>query len=635
MSGDNYFALLYQRSSPFSSLKMQKRACPCHPEQDTLRYSQRGMKRKSVIIIVFLCSIFSMPPAFAHESDRLRPSFFEGKLSVYPVPLVGQGATMGLEVTAAAGDCEGATVQFRTPAGIALLGRSVFEDQYLTRGLPHRYFTYIQVLEEGSYALQATVYFQLPNGQRRAEHFFTYLSAGRTNSQAGDSGIWRPSASPRRPFALSPRRFSAPAVAQQAASSTANVRGYITYYDDNLREEVPIRRIAVGLLEEDANGSRQIDSTYTEDDGFYSFEGVSNMDLQGATGRNIWLRASFENDVLSITDIEDILYEFESFITYRAPDGDINTDLFLNNQDQHRGLGHIFNRVMDVYDFLEENAGWHRKRITVKWPYGANSKYKYEYYLVEGTIYDEYVQVAAGSEWNRTTMFHEYGHAIMMALYGYNFRNFPQDSFEGSHWLYTVSDPGFAMKEGWAEFFEALVDDSAYNVAAYINADMPNIESNDWWTGDIDGKGNNTQGEIVEGAVASVLWDIADTDRSHDESPGLDDDDMDGMFEELWDLMLNYKPVSILEFWDYWVENSYGQTQSLYSIYTDHGISVTPPWDVNGDGVIDVLDLTVIGSHFGQQISGPVYPNPDVNRDGQVNILDVVIWASNIVISSQ
>lgn len=575
--------------------------------------------------------MFSIPSAFAHESDRLRPSFFEGRLSVSPVPLVGQRATMTLELTAVAGDCQGATVQFRTPAGIALLERSEFEDQYLTRGLSYRYFTDIEVFEEGSYALQATVYFQLSNGQRMAEHFFTYLSAGKANSQVVDPGTWRPRASPRRPFALSPPRFSDPAVARQAASSIANVGGYITYYDDNLSREVPIRRITVQLFEEYRDGTHQImDTIYTDDDGFYSFEGVSNMDLQGTTGRNIWLRASFENDVLRITDAEDILYEFESFITYRAPDGNINTDLFLNNQDQHRGLGHIFNRVMDIHDLLQKSLGWQRSKIMVKWPYEAKSKYKYKYYLVEGTIYDEYIQVPPGNEWNRTTMLHEYGHAVMTALYGYNFHILPQDSFQGGHSVYTVSDPGFAMKEGWAEFFEAMVDDSAYNVTAYVNADTPNIESNDWWTGDIDGKGNNTSGEIVEGAVASVLWDIADTSRSHDGSPGLDDDDMDGMFEELWDLMLNYKPANILEFWDYWVENGYAQTQSLYSIYKDHGIGVIPPWDVNEDGAVDLLDLTIIGSHFGQRISGPVHPNPDVNRDGEVNILDLVVWATNL-----
>jgi hypothetical protein len=155
------------------------------------------------------------------------------------------------------------------------------------------------------------------------------------------------------------------------------------------------------------------------------------------------------------------------------------------------------------------------------------------------------------------------------------------------------------------------------------------VESNDWWTGDIDGKGSNTQGEMVEGAVASVLWDIADTNHSRDESPGADDDQLDGMLEELWDTMLNYRPTDILEFWDYWVENRHGQTLSLYSIYTDHGIRVIPPWDVNQDGTVDALDLAIIGSHFGQKPHSTVRPNPDVNRDGEVNILDIIMWAMN------
>jgi hypothetical protein len=584
------------------------------------------MKRKSVIAIFSLCLIFSIPSAFARESDRLRPSFFEGELSVYPVPLAGQRATITLQLTAVAGDCESATIQFGASAGIALLGRSVFEDQYLTRGLSHRYSTGIEVLEEGSYVLQATVYFQLPNmgGIPHAEHFFTYLSAGRVNSQARDDA----------PFPIARQRsqmkmLAPPAVAGQAVNSTANVRGYITYYDDNLRREVPIRGAAVEVLEEDRYGSQQIDSIYTDDEGFYSFEGVSNADLEGETGRSIRLRVSFENDVLRLADAEDVLYRFESFVRYRAPDGYINSDLFLNNQNQHRGLGHIFNCVMDVHDFLQKAVGWHRKKITVRWPYGEKSEYRYFYYLVRGKIYKEYIQIPAGREWNRTTMLHEYGHAVMTALYEYNFHNLPYDSFQDGHSVYTASDTGFAMKEGWAELFEALVDDSAYNVTAYTNVDTPNIESNDWWTGDIDGKGSNNRGQIVEGAVASVLWDIVDTSRSHDESPGLDDDDMDSMLQELWGLMMNYKPVSILELWECWVENGYGQTRALYSIYLDHGIRVTPPWDVNEDGTIDLLDFAAISSYFGQRITSPVHPNPDVNRDGEVNILDLIMWAVN------
>ncbi len=48
-----------------------------------------------------------------------------------------------------------------------------------------------------------------------------------------------------------------------------------------------------------------------------------------------------------------------------------------------------------------------------------------------------------------------------------------------------------------------------------------------------------------------------------------------------------------------------------------------PRYDVNGDGVVNVLDLVAVGQHFGETTSQP-YPNYDVNMDGTVNVLDLV-----------
>ena len=51
--------------------------------------------------------------------------------------------------------------------------------------------------------------------------------------------------------------------------------------------------------------------------------------------------------------------------------------------------------------------------------------------------------------------------------------------------------------------------------------------------------------------------------------------------------------------------------------------SVTRPWDVNADGVVNVLDLTFIAARFGQA-------TPDLNGDGIVNILDLVLVSQHI-----
>jgi hypothetical protein len=52
--------------------------------------------------------------------------------------------------------------------------------------------------------------------------------------------------------------------------------------------------------------------------------------------------------------------------------------------------------------------------------------------------------------------------------------------------------------------------------------------------------------------------------------------------------------------------------------------------DVNADGVINILDLTLVAANFGATPAGDQAPNPDVNGDGTVNILDLTLIARHI-----
>ncbi len=57
-----------------------------------------------------------------------------------------------------------------------------------------------------------------------------------------------------------------------------------------------------------------------------------------------------------------------------------------------------------------------------------------------------------------------------------------------------------------------------------------------------------------------------------------------------------------------------------------------PPWDLNQDGKINVLDLIIVGQAIGSDAS--VNSHADVNGDGEINILDLITVAQNFGESS-
>jgi len=52
---------------------------------------------------------------------------------------------------------------------------------------------------------------------------------------------------------------------------------------------------------------------------------------------------------------------------------------------------------------------------------------------------------------------------------------------------------------------------------------------------------------------------------------------------------------------------------------------VSTPWDVNDDNIVDISDLVIVGSHFGE-----VGSVGDLNNDGRIDIIDLDIVSSHL-----
>ena len=348
------------------------------------------------------------------------------------------------------------------------------------------------------------------------------------------------------------------------------IRGTVSYFDDNELSVLPVQKPQIQLyLEDQITGDIIIDHTVGDGEGNYNFNNLNHPALHDGSPRNLYVVLKFENSVLSITDDLGQTYALQSETLYDVPNGENFINLVIDGFHPMRGIGHIFNTIQDSHAFLFDRLGWERDRpIQVVWPglYGIS-------YYDNGRKKEtrEHIAIAFGEhQWLRIIMYHEYAHAVMTAAYGYNPDALPQGNYPRVHRVETVSNLGFAFYEGWAEFMEAAVDNNALNVTGFLDRDSPNIESNQWWTGHVNGAGQNVRGEAVEGTVASILWDIFDTPDSIDLAPNVDDDNISDRLDLFWKIFVTDTPQNVIDVAMAWRLRNFPMLKELEVIYANH-----------------------------------------------------------------
>ncbi len=556
--------------------------------------------------------------------SRERPRAFVGSIEAVKTPRVGLDGTYRLHIAPGAAGPGVASIEWILPAASDpprdVPGALVSGMAGLTTA------TTVRVDRPGDYQIVALVRAHGARAGVPATVFVRYL-------RVRDEGSYDSAT----PFPYDPafaEPFAPNVVIKRQAGVGAGETAYsgsLSYHDDTTGFQEPIREAAVRLVERVTDGAFLVESNVeivqTDADGRFEFAAAPATNGDG-TARVYRLRALLDNDTLSLSPASGGAYERDTEWADAEPGASLDFELRWERADASHMVGHVFNTILDARDFLITEVAFTRDKIPTLFPSAQDATFYAAESRRNGTLGAERMEIAFEHANDRTAMLHEYGHAVMTPLYGNRFDAIPFGDFNGPHKLSTVSDEEFAISEGWAEFMAAAVDDNALNVTSFINSDFPNIETNFWHTGRDIQIGTNTVGEKVEGAVASVLWDITDGPDSNDLTVGIDDDEIDSEFQRVWTIFGEARPYTVLTVRDEWLSRDYPLRDELMAIFEAHSMTgLAPSPDVNRDGLVDIADLVAVAQSFGE--AGPFAGfSPDVNGDDVVNILDLVTVAS-------
>jgi hypothetical protein len=369
-----------------------------------------------------------------------------------------------------------------------------------------------------------------------------------------------------------------------AANTLVTVTGRWEYEILSGGSNNPIRYATVELWE-DLLFDQKLATSFTNASGYYSFS------LTMSSSKNLYVKVFNETAAAKVTNSGGGVYwgrtETRTVNPTDPSTWNLGTWFFARQYPNWMAM----DTIIDEYQWIQNQVLWTRSQVQVIWPTG-------NWPQTDGNVI--YLPDRSVQPWGRATLLHEYAHTVMYAAYGNRFP--PGPGPPGGHKICDESSGGFALVEGWAEFMEGAVDNNPFPADWGVPpCKTQTLEANDWFnhvdSGDLDG-------DVIEGSVASILWDVFDC-------PSNDDDDFCSQFSRIWAIILNNTPNNINEFWDDWFDRSYDTTSELWETYYTYGIKKSNPtistsWSISPTTVQAGQSFTAI-----YPISSPFRDNAD------------------------
>lgn len=280
-------------------------------------------------------------------------------------------------------------------------------------------------------------------------------------------------------------------------------------------------------------------------------------------GHQVYLKVIFNNmfiDMATIYDADDDTIRPLSVTTIDMQDGVLAPcggiiNVQFSEVDINLKAAHIWDYILMERGFVSAYySGWTRDVIDCFLD-NDETNVKSHYYFNEGED-EEWIRLTnAQWGWRDETVLHEYAHAVHNHAHEWNV---DWGEEHPNHDIDSVTNQYFAFCEGWAEFMSAIVpDDTPGRVWSDRGGIYKNIEDNDWWRG---ADTTNMDGCVVEGAVASALYDIQDDhydsldeyDNFHGWSASLSD-----LFPDIFRVFSKYRPPTIERFAEDWKSDDF------------------------------------------------------------------------------
>ena len=322
----------------------------------------------------------------------------------------------------------------------------------------------------------------------------------------------------------------------------------------------PIQEIKVNVRD---NVTQAIlGETHTDENGDYQID-------FDPTGNQVYCQIYFDNPAFTT------IYDWDSSSPYYALTKKSNQivgsyggsyiNFYFTSSDIYHKAAHIFDYIYMEREFVSDNYfSWTRPSITC-WLDNDEDDLLSTY----SPAYDDIYITNAQDGWHDETVLHEYAHAIHNWAYAGNV-NWGGDYSE--HYMNSVTDQNFAFAEGWAEFMSCIIPGD--DPTRIIHGDG-NMETNAWWMGQ---DGTNDDGSVVEGAVASALYDMQDDNYDVADEYNYKKGETANLYDQfsaIFRIFEERKPATIVDFANAWkndISLSDYQKISMGAIFENHEI---------------------------------------------------------------